>query len=78
MEASKAFVFLRLTEFSCCFSVDVSSCRAGALVGSVTNQISTFHLTRDVESAPASPSSPVLSSPSQAKDRLSGQTQLSG
>ncbi|CAG08203.1 unnamed protein product [Tetraodon nigroviridis] len=57
---------------------DVSSCPAGALVGSVTNQISTFHLTRDVESAPISPSSTVLSSLSETRDCLSGHAQVFG
>ncbi|TNN04444.1 hypothetical protein fugu_001473 [Takifugu bimaculatus] len=52
---------------------DMPSCPAGALVGCVTNQISTFHLTREAESAPILPSSPVPPS-----DHLDGQNRVSG
>lgn len=57
---------------------DMASCPAGALVGSVTTQISTIHLTRQGEPAPLSSSSPSPSSPSPTEECLAGETQLSG
>ncbi|XP_051259544.1 tubulin polyglutamylase TTLL4 isoform X2 [Dicentrarchus labrax] len=50
----------------------------GALVGSVTTQISTIHLTRQGQQASMSPSSPFPSSPWPAEECPAGETQLSG
>lgn len=57
-------------------STDVSSCPAGALMGSVTTQISAIHLTRQGKTA--SMSSPVPSSPSPTEECPVGETHLSG
>ncbi|XP_073330013.1 tubulin monoglutamylase TTLL4 [Pagrus major] len=51
---------------------DVASCPSGALVGSVTTQISTIHLTRQGSS------SPFPSSPSPIEECVAGENQLSG
>nr|XP_046259954.1 tubulin polyglutamylase TTLL4 isoform X2 [Scatophagus argus] len=55
---------------------DISSCPAGALVGSVTTQISTIHLTKQGQSSFSPSSSPFPSSPTE--ECLAGETQLSG
>lgn len=59
---------------------DVASCPAGALVGSVTTQISAIHLTKQGQPASASSSSPspTSSSPLPTEECLIGETQLSG
>ncbi|XP_054471592.1 tubulin polyglutamylase TTLL4 [Anoplopoma fimbria] len=56
----------------------VASSPAGALVGSVTTQISAIHLTKQGQPASVSSPSPTLSSPSPTEDCLVGETQLSG
>ena len=52
--------------------VDVAYCPSGALVGSVTTQISTIHLTRQGSS------SPFPLSPSPIEECVAGENQLSG
>ncbi|TKS67658.1 Tubulin polyglutamylase TTLL4 [Collichthys lucidus] len=56
---------------------DLASCPAGSLVGSVTTQISTIHLTQQGQPAPMSSSSEPPPS-TMTEERLSGETQLSG
>ncbi|XP_049904584.1 tubulin polyglutamylase TTLL4 isoform X1 [Epinephelus moara] len=56
----------------------VASSPAGALVGSVTTQISAIHLTRDGHPVSMSASPPFISSPSPTEECLNGETQLSG
>ncbi|XP_038577230.1 tubulin polyglutamylase TTLL4 [Micropterus salmoides] len=57
---------------------DVASCPAGALMGSMTTQISAIHLTRQGQPASKSSSSPFPSSPSLMEECQVGETQLSG
>ncbi|KAM9347778.1 tubulin monoglutamylase TTLL4 [Symphorus nematophorus] len=57
---------------------DMASCPGGALLGSVTTQISTIHLTRQGQPDPLSSSSPSPSSPLPTEECLTGETQLSG
>lgn len=58
--------------------LDVASCPAGALMGSVTTQISAIHLTRQGQPASVSSSSPLPSSPSPTEECQVGETHLSG
>lgn len=57
---------------------DVSSCPTGTLVGSVTTQISTIHLTMQGCPAAMSTSSPSPSSPSLTEECLAREAHLSG
>lgn len=58
--------------------VDVPSCPAGASVGSVTNRISSIHLTKQADAGSISLSSPLPSSPAQTEGSREGETELSG
>lgn len=72
-----SFVFTVLCSYvaqSCSSHADVSSCPAGALVGSMTNQISAIRLTRQGQPASTSDFFPSLSSPSPTQESLLEET----